>query len=383
MLDALADTLEQYGAAGVAAAHSLSHPGAAPVWDRIAAVGQSQSRDCRPAALAALAAIDPERGKRDVLEAAVHPDPITRSTALLGLQFVKGQDVTRILQAGLNDPESEVRANAATALGQRGDAVAAPWLVETITDADECCVRRLGIAALKHVATASLCTALGNGHRNIRRFLSRELGGLAKAVPALIAALQDPDWVVRARAAGSLSRTKISTANKPAATDALALATHDLEEGVRAAAIAACGALGYNVPQLIGALADRDASTRAAARRALDSVKRQVTSDINDAAQQLANNLSMQEAIHLGEDGVPVIAHTLATTAGLIDQVSTVEPCRLSAGHTNVSQAIELPERELRLAAVRLRFSNVADEAADYFHLTKKMRKSMPQRWKH
>ncbi|MEC8024341.1 MAG: HEAT repeat domain-containing protein, partial [Myxococcota bacterium] len=370
-LDALAWTLECGNASGVVAARALSHPGASAVWHRIATVAETGDRACKAAALAALAAIDPERGQSAILKAATHPDPTIRATVMAGLQHVPGANVLDILHSGLQDTAPNVRAASATALGERGDPQAAHWLLALLDDGDDTVVDAAqdAILLLRPSAVEALCHALLHGSRYARRFLAPALKGIPAASSSLVRALDDSDWVVRARAAESLGPMQLTKTKRKEAAEGLILALCDSESSVRRAAVQSIGLLGYKTHRLTGALADVDGTTRGAARNSLRMLKQHVSQEVFSAANAIAHRLSLDLAIALGVQGIPLIEHVLMTCSGLVDQKYAA---LLSLGDLDSTHAaavlgnvLTFTDRKLRLgAAIGLNHSpHVAQEA--------------------
>jgi hypothetical protein len=104
-----------------------------------------------------------------------------------------------------------VRANAAKALGLRGERAGVPALVKALGDGEKS-VRREAAKALGRIkdarAVASLAKALRDGDMNVRYHAAHALGEVraAEASGALLGALFDPEWCVRDEAAWALRR---------------------------------------------------------------------------------------------------------------------------------------------------------------------------------
>ncbi len=115
---------------------------------------------------------------------------------------------------------------------------------------------------------ATWLRALKSGNDSDRESAAHKLGdcGNTSVVPALIAALSDPEWDVRTDVADALGKL-----GDVRAVEALAQATRDPHGGVRACAVAALGKFGRqtNLPALVTALADDDERVRTVAAHVL------------------------------------------------------------------------------------------------------------------
>lgn len=150
-----------------------------------------------------------------LLALASDSDKLVRSAAIssfASLGFERAAETLPVLIAALNDPESEVRAQAAGALGNLGSgdnvdsSEAAPRLVELTKDANPM-VRSAAAWALGHVgataevAVPALASLVEDENPEVRNnaLTSLEQAGpeVALALPQLVAALKDPDAAVR------------------------------------------------------------------------------------------------------------------------------------------------------------------------------------------
>ncbi|MBN1514647.1 MAG: HEAT repeat domain-containing protein [Phycisphaerae bacterium] len=115
---------------------------------------------------------------------------------------------------------------------------------------------------------ATWLRALKSDNDSDREMAARKLGDCrnTSVVPALIAALSDPEWDVRTDVADALGKL-----GDVRAVEALAQATRDPHAGVRANAVAALGEFGRqtNLPALVAALADDDERVRTVAAHVL------------------------------------------------------------------------------------------------------------------
>jgi len=102
-----------------------------------------------------------------------------------------------------------VRERAAISLGNIGDKLAVPALIEALDDSGNG-VRREAAKALGFIkdarAATSLLEALSDRDTNVRMYAAYALGEIkdARAAPALLKALGDPEWCVRDQAAWAL-----------------------------------------------------------------------------------------------------------------------------------------------------------------------------------
>jgi HEAT repeat protein len=192
-----------------------------------------------------------------------------RAAAARALREIGDAAAVPGLLAALRDASWYVREAAAAALGEIGDAAAVPGLLAALGDADAD-VRRAAAAALGQIgapAVPGLLAALRDASWYVREAAAAALGeiGDAAAVPGLLAALGDADWNVREAAAAALGEI-----GAPAVPGLLA-ALRDAEEYVRRAAAAALREIGdaAAVPGLLAALRDASWYVRRAAARAL------------------------------------------------------------------------------------------------------------------
>jgi HEAT repeat protein len=122
------------------------------------------------------------------------------------------------LLRALRDPVPEVRQCAAVGLREVGDPRAIPGLGAALEDADQS-VSRLAAEALASLGPAAVSTleaALRSGAAGVRINAARGLAraGDPSAVPALLAALQDPSPVVRHWAQAGLDRMAVGLAKE-------------------------------------------------------------------------------------------------------------------------------------------------------------------------
>jgi len=154
-------------------------------------------------------------------------------------------------------------------------APAVPPLIQALGDSDWV-VRRAAAEALGKLgdpqAVPALIQALGDSDSDVRAVAAEALGAIGdpQAVPALIQALGDSGWDVRRAAAEALGKL-----GDPQAVPALIQALGDRSENVRFAAAWALGAIGdpQAIPALIKALGDDWDDVRRAARQAIQQIQ--------------------------------------------------------------------------------------------------------------
>jgi hypothetical protein len=141
-------------------------------------------------------AIKPVRSPRTVVElvaATKDSDDTVMSAACQALKNIVGAKA-KLLLGALTDPHARVRAAAATALGNSGDACAVEPLLEMIRDGNEMVVEAVAEAlgnARDTRAVESLTKMVENPNEAIRRRAVESLGriGDRRAVPVLMEAL--------------------------------------------------------------------------------------------------------------------------------------------------------------------------------------------------
>jgi len=190
------------------------------------------------------------------------PDPEVRQEAARALGRAGAEDAVAALIARLRDPESTIRPEAAQALGHIGDPHAFRALTEGLADpAPE--IRHACALALKALGKPK---ESGRATRELRAFD----GAVGDAtVTAIISRLEDPDPEVREEAARALGRI-----GSPEAVDALILEVRNPDATTRTDAALALGRIGdpRAVPALFEALNSGSEELQEAAAQALGAI---------------------------------------------------------------------------------------------------------------
>jgi HEAT repeat protein len=147
----------------------------------------------------------------DELRAALRdPDPNVRWRAALALGERRDVNAVIVLSRALRDPEVLVQSSAAEALARIGTPEAAASLVAALTSAQDSVVHNAmsGLQTIGEAAVAALVEVLGSNNPSLRKNAATTLGYIAspQALPALQAALADPDDGVRAEVAWAIGQ---------------------------------------------------------------------------------------------------------------------------------------------------------------------------------
>jgi HEAT repeat protein len=191
------------------------------------------------------------------------PDPEVREEAARALGRIGSPDTEAVdaLVACLKDPQSTIRPDAAQALGQIGDPRAIPALVEGLAcpmpEVQDACAHAL--QAIKKP---------GRSRRTARALRKTEDASDAP-VADLIGRLEDPDPVVREEAARALGRV-----GSPEAVEALIHRLLDRGSAIRSDAALALGDIGdpRAIPALTQGLSDGTPDVQDACARALGDI---------------------------------------------------------------------------------------------------------------
>ncbi len=233
-------------------------------------LANDSSAAVRATAVYALSRSDPDRRMRALSRALADPDPDVRATAVEALPRSFGSDTTALLLPALQDPDERVwqaslRQLAAlpeeelpllwTAL-QESPSAKREELVRVIERGDP---DRLAALALQNV----------DAPNPVDRVLATSLAaraGTAESTAAVVAALADPDSVVRRTAAAAMT-----TLRAPAAVGALTRSLADPQVDVRVEAVRALGVIDDDgvPPLLIATLKDPELRVREMAAEAL------------------------------------------------------------------------------------------------------------------
>lgn len=245
----------------------------------IEGLGEAQHPVCRRLALEGLRAlgIKARSGVPAILRLLSDPSAKVRSRAITTLGQISS-DAVRCVPAlikALGDASRDVRASAVLALGRfRGRAAAAhPTLLRLLHQDPAWQVREVAPGALGAIGVKleltipALIQALSDDSSRPRSQAAWALARLrAKAVPALIPALQSADPLVRVGAVRALGRMG---AHAAPAVPGLVKVAGDGDAKVRQAVVWALGEVGSRaklaVPALIGRLGDPDPRTRSSA----------------------------------------------------------------------------------------------------------------------
>ena len=193
----------------------------------------------------------------------------------------------------LHDPDRNVRWRAAIALGLIRDPKAIPYLRKLTRDRDRF-IRTKAVAALGHIeagtALPDLAVATEDIDFRVRREACRAIGriGRPQGIPALVRALKDSRTSVRAMAVIGLAYIGRAEGLKAAVP-----LVQDREPSVRQITVQVLDRFlnPWATEALIGALGDKDAQTRGAARRSVqDRIRRRPTSTIPLLVQVIADS---------------------------------------------------------------------------------------------
>jgi HEAT repeat protein len=289
----------------------------------------------------------------------------TAAALVLGLLGPEAHGAGRALAAALRDEDAEVAAAAATALGNLGpeSRAAVPLLIEQQRQKDLMLRRRAvhvlaGLGPAARGAAAVLRECLGDADPVVRRDAARALVSVGPQATAPVSSLiemlhlteKDLDRHVRAWACLSLGQCG-PRAHR--AVPPLIAALQDGDPNVYAAAVLALGGIGAPaVPRLVGALDHLDGRVRAGAARALGAIgagARRALADLRAALRDDEPAVCLAAAEALGQiAGGLQLAQETAALGALEEALQDLE----KAGKTR-----PVLEREARwqAAAVQLR----------------------------
>ncbi|NJN22004.1 MAG: HEAT repeat domain-containing protein [Leptolyngbya sp. RL_3_1] len=215
-----------------------------------------------------------------------HENVVVRRAAAKTLTLIADPAaVPPLLEAFLHDPDTVVRGSSAGALARTGEA-AAPYLLEILASPDHAQDIKghaaWALAFMGSEAEKYLYKALKSDSLDVRCAVIGALGHVAqektdeKSCSLLIAALTDPEPLIRTEAAAALGQV-----NYPASVPHLILALQDTDLDVRKAAINALGKIGdlQAMDALKAALQDDLNVIRTLAKVAINQIERQAAED--------------------------------------------------------------------------------------------------------
>lgn len=170
-------------------------------------------------------------------------DATIRAAAMRGCERL-GKTGWESALKGLEDPDFDVRAEAARCLGRIGDPQGVSALIKALEQEQSLAALEALAHIGDHAAARPVLQLLQEDHAAAREDervrLVQALGTLGDrtAVPVLERELSHPQWRVRRAAAGALARV-----HRPSTAQALALCLHDYYAEVRSACRAAVSAL--------------------------------------------------------------------------------------------------------------------------------------------
>jgi HEAT repeat protein len=141
-----------------------------------------------------------------------HGSARERCAAIADLEELKARDAVPALLDLLNFPDNGVRANVAQALGQLGGEDTGPALLTLLRDSDALvrmkAAESLGELRYEESLEALTGSLIHDSDPLVRIHVAEALGDLGdpRALPSLLAALDDPDERVRAYVADSIGR---------------------------------------------------------------------------------------------------------------------------------------------------------------------------------
>jgi len=178
-----------------------------------------------------------------------HPNVVVRRAAAKTLTLIADPSaVPNLLQAFLNDPDTVVRSSSAGALARTGEA-SVPALLDILASPDQPQDTKghaaWALAFIGSEAADYLYKALNSTSIDVRCAVIGALGHVAqeqsdeKSCNLLVAALTDPEAIIRTEASAALGQV-----DYPAAVPHLILAIQDTDLDVRKAAINSLGKIG-------------------------------------------------------------------------------------------------------------------------------------------
>jgi HEAT repeat protein len=280
---------------------------------------QNPAGDVRRRVVEVLGKIPDERTIPALIAALADPDTLVQFTAQDSLT-AKGASAVDPLAAVLKDTDPARRGQAATLLGQIGNARAVPPLIAALDDSEEI-VRwdvSTALAAIGAPAVDALIDALSSTNAAIRAGSAEALGqiGDARAVEPLIAALGDADAPVQVAAAIALGKLK-----DPRAVDALIAAFKRDESGLGYYSYEALAQIGEPaIGPLIAALHDKGQNVATYAANALAEI----------------GSSALRPLIEAYQDPDPEVRAAAVQAFGQMDDPGSVDPLIMALGDEDI-----------------------------------------------
>jgi bilin biosynthesis protein len=215
-----------------------------------------------------------------------HQNVVVRRAAAKTLTLISDPEaIPPLLHSFLNDADTVVRSSSAGALARTGEA-AVPALLDILASPDYAEDTKghaaWALAFIGSEAADYLYAALNNASLDVRCAVIGALGHVAqeqsdeKSCNLLVAALTDPEVLIRTEAAAALGQV-----NYPPAVPHLILAIRDSDLDVRKAAINSLGKMGDRIAlePLQTQLTDEQEVVRVLAKLAIAQIERQSESD--------------------------------------------------------------------------------------------------------
>ncbi len=299
------------------------------------------------------------------------PDWHVRRQAALALgRLLSAGDQPKIvnaLVAGLGDFRTDVKAAAATALGQIGATEVIPILVKTLIEDRTGAVAELQLALrrLGKPAIPALSPALNSDSPETRRLATEILAGIGSSqiVAPLAARLADSSPAIRRLAAetlGSMTRDMLTAATTPEIVDQMLAALSDRNWHVYHASREALARIGRPaVPALIDKLATGDLRSKYTAQQALVGIRTPAIKSLLSALSSPVADVRHWVATTLGKIGSAIID----PISGLVNDSTQPAETRAAAiravGYTkspaasDLLKAVEAGAPQVRIAVLR------------------------------
>lgn len=280
-----------------------------------------------------------------------------RASSARALGQLRYYEAIPALVKAMRDPHEDsqsVKLAAAQALGQMRAAEAVPLLLAELAVIDEWASPRIAevLTGFGDTATDPLIQALSDeAHVNVRVWAAQILGqsNAKKAVPELLARLQDRASTVRMSAAEALGKI----GDKRAANDLMDLARRDPVSTVRAEAARALGRVGDEtvIDSLVVLLDDPDYWTRLRAIEAIELIRPKDTSALDRALTDPSAEVRGRAAIALERIGVLVerVAELASDDRRLVERArKTLEEMGRAGLSESLLSQLENPDFRVR-----------------------------------